>query len=93
LITGGYDYKNQFNTSVSIRKSFWDKQASIIVGVDDIFNTNNIPINTNYYNQDNGYFARSETRLFRLGFRYNFGNSRLRDNKRNTSSAESNRLD
>ena len=93
LITGGYDYKNQFNTSVSVRKSFWNKRASITVGVDDIFNTNTFPVTTNYYNQDNSYFARAETRLFRLGFRYNFGNARLRDNNRNTSSDESNRLD
>ena len=93
LITGGYDYKNQFNTSVSVRKSFWDNRASITVGVDDIFNTNTFPVTTNYYNQDNSYFARAETRLFRLGFRYNFGNARLSDNNRNSSSAESNRLD
>lgn len=93
MITGGYEYKNQFNTSVSLRKSFWDKRASITVGVDDIFNTNNFPVTTNYYNQDNSYFARVETRLFRLGFRYNFGNARLRDNKRINRSAESNRLD
>ncbi len=93
LITGGYDYKNQFNTSVSVRKSFWDNRASITVGVDDIFNTNTFPVTTNYYNQNNSYFARAETRLFRLGFRYNFGNARLTDNNRNSSSAESNRLD
>jgi hypothetical protein len=92
LITGGYDYKNQFNTSVSLRKSFWDKRASIIVGVDDIFNTNNFPVTTNYYNQDNSYFARVETRLFRLGFKYNFGNARLRDNNRSIRTDESRRL-
>ena len=93
MITGGYDYKNQFSTSVSVRKSFWDKRASITVGVDDMFNTTTIPVTTNYYNQDNSYFARAETRLFRLGFRYNFGNARLRDNSRNSRSAESDRLD
>ena len=93
LITGGYDYKNQFNASVSIRKSFWNNRASITVGVDDIFDTNTFPITTNYYNQDNSYFAKAETRLFRLGFRYNFGNARLKDNKRNSSSDEGDRLD
>jgi hypothetical protein len=92
FISGGYDYKNQFNTSISVRKSFWDKRASITVGVDDIFNTNTYPVSTNYYNQNNSYFARPETRLFRLGFRYNFGNARLRDNNRDSGSAESNRL-
>ena len=93
FISGGYDFKNFFNTSLSVRKSFWDNRASLTVGVEDVFNTNNYPVTTNYYNQDNGYFARAETRLFKLGFRYNFGNARLRDNKRNASSSEGARLD
>lgn len=92
LISGSYDYKNQFTLSVSFRKSFWDKKASISAGVDDIFDTNNFPLASRYYNQDNGYFARAESRLFRVGFRYNFGNSRLRDNNRSSQSEEGNRL-
>ncbi|GHC44164.1 outer membrane beta-barrel protein [Ulvibacter litoralis] len=92
LIFGAYNYKNQFNTSISFRKSFWDKRASITVGVDDIFDTNNAPVISNYYNQDNGYFARAESRLFRLGFTYNFGNARLRDNNRSSNIEEGNRL-
>ena len=93
FISGGYDFKNLFNTSLSVRKRFWDNKASLTIGVDDVFNTNNYPVTTNYYNQNNGYFARAETRLFKLGFRYNFGNARLRDNKRNSRSAEGARLD
>lgn len=92
LIFGSYDYKNQFNTSFSIRKSFWDKQASVTVGVDDIFDTNNVPVTSNYYNQDNGFFARNESRLFRLGVTYNFGNARLRDNNRSSNTEEGDRL-
>ena len=92
LIFGSYTYKNQFNLSASIRKKIWNKKASITIGVDDIFNTNNIPVASRYANQDNSYFARAESRLFRVGFTYNFGNSKLQDNNRQINTKESDRL-
>ena len=91
-ITGSYDMENQFNLSVSFRKELWNNRASISVGVDDIFDTNNIPVVSRYYNQDNRYFAQAESRLFRVGFRYNFGNALLRDNNRSESTDEGERL-
>ena len=93
LIYGSFDYKNTFNFSVSFRKSLWNKRASISIGVDDLFDTTNIPLTSRYYNQDNGYFAKHESRLFRLGFKYNFGNFKLRNNNRNIKIKESERLD
>ena len=92
LIFGSYTYKNQFNLSASVRKKVWDKKASITIGVDDIFNTNNVPVVSRYANQENGYFARTESRLFRVGFTYNFGNSKLQDNNREITTKESDRL-
>lgn len=92
LISGSSSYNNLFNLSVSFRKSIWNKRASISLGVDDIFNTNNVLVSNNYLNQDNNYFAMAESRLFRIGFRYNFGNFRLRDNNRTKVTDEKDRL-
>ena len=92
FIMGSYDMKNQFNLSISFRKEMWDKRASITAGVDDIFNTQAMPLSSKYYNQDNSFNAQSETRLFRLSFRYNFGNARLRDNNKSVELDESDRL-
>ncbi|MGV6828861.1 MAG: outer membrane beta-barrel protein [Flavobacteriales bacterium] len=92
-VTGASLMKNQFNLSVSLRKTIWKKRASITVGVDDIFNTHNIPVTTKYYNQDNSYFAKAEAPLFRLGFKYNFGNYKLRNNKRIKKTDEKDRLE
>lgn len=92
LIFGTYTYKNQFNLSASVRKRLWKNKASITMGVDDIFNTNNIPVSSRYANQDNSYFASVESRLFRVGFTYNFGNARLRDNNRSNALDEGDRL-
>ena len=93
MISGSIDYKNQFILSVSFRKSIWDNRASITVGFDDIFDTNNIPVTSKYYNQDNSYFAKPESRLIRVGFKYNFGNYKLRNNNHKQKTDEENRLD
>ena len=92
LIYGSYDYANQFNLSVSFRKALWNDRASISLGVDDIFDSYNVPIESKYYNQDNRYFSMAESRMFRLNFKYNFGNARLQDNNRITKPDEAERL-
>lgn len=93
FIQGSADIDNWYFLNISFRKSFWNNQASITAGVNDIFNTaNNSPVVSKYLNQDNFYVAQAETRLFTLGFRYNFGNARLRDNNRGDSTAEKDRL-
>ena len=93
LISGSLDYNNIFTTSISFRKTFWKKSAQLSIGVDDIFNTTNVKVVSRYYNQDNSYFARPESRMFWLGFRYNFGNYALKDNNRDLKSQEGDRLD
>ncbi len=93
MISGSLDMKNQFITSISFRKSIWKNRASITIGVDDIFDTNNIPVSSRYYNQDTNYFAQAESRLFRIGFKYKFGNYKLRNNTRTKKTDEARRLD
>jgi len=93
MISGSLDYNNQFTSSVSFRKSIWENRASITFGIDDIFDTNNIPVTSRYYNQDNSYFAKQESRLFRVGFKYKFGNYKLRNNTNTQKTDEENRLD
>jgi hypothetical protein len=46
-----------------------------------------------YYNQDNHFYANLEYRLFRVGFKYNFGNARLRDNSKQIKTDEGDRLE
>jgi len=92
LISGSLDYNNIFSVSASFRKSFWNKSASLSVGVDDIFNTNNVEVVSQYFNQDNSYFAHPESRKFWVGFQYDFGNYRLKDNKRSIDTQEGDRL-
>ena len=92
-IYGSYYYGDQLNVSLSLQKKLWNNRARIIVGVDDIFNTNNVPISSKYYNQDNSYFPQPESRMFRLGFRYSFGNIILKENNRRIEIIEGERLE
>ena len=93
FIYGSYDYGNQFSLSLSVRKSFWDKTGSVTLGVNDLFDTYNVPVTSRYYNQDNSYFAQPESRLYRVSFKYTFGNTKLRDNNRDRKPEETTRLE
>ncbi len=93
FVFGNRNFKNQFFVNASFRKEFWNKSASLTVGVDDIFNTlKDMSLVTRYYNQDNFYTANQEYRLLRVGFKYNFGNARLRDNNKQIQTDEGDRL-
>ncbi len=93
LVFGNRYFKNQSFVNISFRKELWGKRASLTVGVDDVFDTlNNVASVAKYYNQDNRFFAKQESRLFRVGFKYNFGNARLRDNNKTIESQEGDRL-
>ncbi len=92
LIIGSTSLKNLLNTSLSFRKALWNDRASLSLGVDDVFNTYNVNISSKYLNQDNSFFPMTESQLFRIGFKYNFGNFRLRDNKKSTTTDEGERL-
>ncbi len=93
FIQGSTSFKNGYFLNISFRKSFWNNRASITAGVNDIFNTaTNYRQVSNYYNQDNYFSAQVESRLFTVGFKYNFGNAHLRDNNRSTTTDETQRI-
>lgn len=92
-IYGSYFYGDQLSVSFSLQKKLWNKRAQLVIGVDDVFNTNNVPISSKYYNQDNSYFPQPESRLFRLGLRYSFGNIILKENNRELNIDEKDRLE
>ena len=93
FIAGSYDYEEtQYGLSLGLRKSFFDSRLITTVNVDDIFNSMNIPVRSEYLNQNNAFFAKPESRMIRFGLTYKFGNFKLNDNKRAIDAEESNRL-
>ena len=92
-ITGSYQFEEvQFGLNAGLRKTFFDSRLVATLNVEDIFNQMNIPLRSQYLNQNNGYFAKPESRMLKLGLIYKFGNFKLNDNKRAIDAEESERL-
>jgi len=79
-------------SSLSISKSLLNKKATISLTVEDLFNYQNETYNVNYLNQLSSSFGDIDSRYIKLGFRYNFGNTKLNTNERTTDSEERERI-
>ncbi|MDO6471654.1 outer membrane beta-barrel family protein [Maribacter sp. 1_MG-2023] len=77
---------------INFRKTFWNKDASVSIGIEDIFNNGNTFSTRNYLDQNNTTSTRPESRLFVFGFRYKFGNTKIRDNSKSKNTDENKRL-
>ncbi len=94
FITGSYDYEEaQYELSIGFRKTLLDSRLVATLNVDDIFNSMNIPVRSQYLNQNNLYFGMPESRMVRFGLTYKFGNFKLSDNSRAIDADESERLE
>ncbi len=92
-VAGSYNFEEaQYGLNLGLRKSFFDSRLIATVNVDDIFNTMNVPMRSQYLNQNNSFFAMPESRMLRFGITYKFGNFKLGDNKRAITAEESERL-
>lgn len=92
LISGSYILDPWTTVSLGFRKTLWNNRAELSLNVEDIFNTTNTRLVSQYLNQDNSFSPIEETRYVRLGFKYNFGNFRLQDNQRSIQAAERDRI-
>ncbi len=93
-IAGSYDYEDpQYAIYFGLRKTFFDNRLSVTVNVEDLLDSYNIPLRSNYLNQDNSFFAMPESRSIRFGILYKFGNFKLRDNQRSLDAEEKERLE
>lgn len=78
--------------NISLRKTLWNKKATLSLMLNDILNGQEFTNTTQFVNQNSNYFTNYDTRTIRIGFRYNFGNTKLQTNQRTKSSAEQERL-
>lgn len=93
-VVGSYEFEeSQFGLNFGFRKTFFDSRLVSTVNVEDIFNTMNMPLRSQYLNQNNSFFAMPESRMIRFGVTYKFGNFKLGDNKRAITAEESARLE
>ncbi|WP_179009428.1 TonB-dependent receptor domain-containing protein [Winogradskyella forsetii] len=79
-------------SELSVSKSIFKKKGIISLAVEDIFNLQDYDTSTRYLNQSSSSFIDDDNRYIKLGFRYNFGNTKLSTNERTTSAEERERL-
>ncbi|WP_300026798.1 outer membrane beta-barrel family protein [uncultured Maribacter sp.] len=91
-VQGNASFRSYSKLSINFRKTFWNKDASVSIGIEDIFNKGNTYSTRNYLEQNNITSTRPESRLFVFGFRYKFGNTKIRDNSKNKHTDENKRL-
>ncbi|MCK0189712.1 outer membrane beta-barrel family protein [Arenibacter sp. F20364] len=84
------EYYNEWG--ISIKKNIWGKKASVTMGLTDIFKQFKLKNTRKYGNQDNISIYRPNGRIFSVGFRYNFGNMKIRDNYKSKDTDERDRL-
>jgi iron complex outermembrane receptor protein len=84
LVYGYFNVKSQYSIDGGLSKSFANKKANLKLSVSDIFNMRK----NNVTSESNGNFIdvhqKNETRVARLTFTYNFGNSKIKARQHQT---------
>ena len=76
----------------SLSKSILNGKGVISLSIEDMFNDQDYKTSLNYLNQSSSSFVDVDNRFIKLGFRYNFGNTKLNTNQRTTDAEERERL-
>ncbi|MFK7813581.1 MAG: outer membrane beta-barrel family protein [Maribacter sp.] len=91
-VSGNAERSGYSQMNLRFRKTFWNKNASVSLGVEDVFNERRFLTTRQFLNQNNSTFFRPESRLLTFGLRYKFGNTRIRGNKKSKRLEERKRL-
>jgi hypothetical protein len=80
------------SVNLSAQKRFCDGRASLSMGVTDIFSQRAFLEERRFNNQNNTSFIDPETPIFNTTFRYRFGNTQMKNNKKRKRQGEVQRL-
>ncbi|RFZ82889.1 TonB-dependent receptor [Mucilaginibacter terrenus] len=78
LSFGIFDIKQQYAVDAGVSHSFYQKKMNVKFAVSDIFNTRRNAVSSHYQSVNLDVHQKNETRLARLTFTYNFGNSKIK---------------
>lgn len=79
-------------SDLSIRKTMLKGKGSVSLIISDLFNEQDVFVTTKFLNQDNTLYDNLDNRYVKLGFRYNFGNTKLSTKDHSSSVEERERL-
>lgn len=93
LTYGIFHIKPQYSFDAGLSRSFAQKKANLKLSVSDIFNTRISKVSSRYQSVNIDFNEKQESRVARLTFTYNFGNSKLATRRHESGAdAEKNRV-
>ncbi len=92
LVYGFFQIKPRYGVDLGVSHSFLDKKANIKFSVNDIFNIRRNDLNSTAGNALIAIRQKNESRVARLTFTYNFGNTKIQGSKHATSGDEPSRV-
>jgi len=93
LTYGIFHIKPQYSFDAGLSRSFAQKKANLKLSVSDIFNTRISKVSSRYQSVNIDFNEKQESRIARLTFTYNFGNSKLATRRHESGAdAEKNRV-
>jgi iron complex outermembrane receptor protein len=83
-----FKIKSQYAIDAGLSHSFYQKKMNIKLAVTDVFNTRKSRVSTNYSDTNLNLVQKNETRIGRITFTYNFGNSKIKARDHQTGSED-----
>ncbi len=87
-IQGFYRIGNSADLDIGLSYSFWNKKASLNIGLSDVVYTNRSKVAIEYPAQSLGFTRHNDTRVLKIGFSYRFGKKELKENMEFGSASE-----
>ncbi len=91
-VQGTFVFTQTSNLSASIRKKVLKDKGEVYAIFSDIYRGQKETVKTDYANQYNYFDSYGDSQSFRIGFRYNFGNQTLKNNRQEVKTEEQQRL-
>jgi outer membrane receptor protein involved in Fe transport len=79
-----FKIKSQYAIDAGVSHSFYQKKMNLKLAVSDIFDTRRSRVSTNYSDTQLNLMQKNETRIARITFTYNFGNSKIKARRHQT---------
>lgn len=88
LVYGYFHISPQYSTDLGMSRSLWAKKANIKFSVSDVFNTRKNHVLSDSQGNVIDIHQKNETRIARLTFTYNFGNTKIKVRQHQTGADE-----